>query len=78
MVHNIQKSGDHWFKWFYGTFTLPVPKQPSGFRWASLEAATRDWAMNYCSELFNAQDRNVLSGNEVVITKWYPRGSKNQ
>lgn len=65
-------------KIFYGTFTLPVPKQPSGFRWAFLEEATRDQAVNYCSELFNVQDRNVLNGNEVVITKWFPSGSKSQ
>lgn len=77
-VHELQKSGNHWFTRFYGTLTLRMPKQPSGFRWASLETAARDRAVNYSSELFNVQDRNVLNGNEVVITKWFPRGSKSQ
>lgn len=78
VVHEIQKSGDHWFKKSLWHLYPPMPKQPSGFRRASLEEATRDQTVNYCSELFNVQDRNVLNGNEVVITKWFPSGSKSQ
>lgn len=39
LVHEIPKSGDRLFQRFYCTFTFPMPKWPSGFRWASLEAA---------------------------------------